>query len=296
MSTDMNPVSGSETAHLFPPTATSSASTYLRRTWELRHFISASARGKLAARNEGMILGNLWLILEPLMFVMVYYVIFELVLDVSRGTEHFFLFLTVGRLVFGHHKTAVLGAAQSLADHPALVRESNMPKAVLPIGSVVAAFYQWRFELAIIVVVSAAVGVFPRMIWILLLPLSFGLFLLNTGIGLLLAPIVALYTDLKRALPVLFRLMFYGTGVMFPIEAFVQELEHSNWAWAALMANPVYGYVKAFQWVVFGYDVGHPGLATAVSVIWTVMLLCGGFWLFARSEQRIGAFRYQIKG
>jgi len=289
-------VEGAEpTSQLFPPGAATNARSYARRIWGLRHFIAATARGKLTARNQGMILGSVWLLLEPFLFVMVYYVIFEIVLGVG-GVENFFLFLTVGRLVFASHQSAVLGAAQSLSDNPALVRDTAMPKAVLPIGSAVGTFYQWGLDLIIMILVAVATGAFPRLSWLLIVPLSFGVLALNVGIGLLLSPMVAVYGDLKRALPVVFRLTFYTTGIMFPLEAYIEDLEHANLAWIAVIANPIYGYVKAMQWAVFGYDIGKPGLAIAVSIGWTLLLLPLGFILFARRERRVGAFRYKVGG
>ncbi len=281
---------------MFEPGAATSISSYMRRIWALRYFISAAARGKLRARNQGLILGSIWLLLEPFLFVVVYYLIFEVVLDASRGVENFFLFLTVGRLVFASHQSAVLGAAQTLADNPAAVRDSSMPKAVLPIGSAVGTFYQWGIDLVVMLLVAIAVGVYPRVSWLFIIPLSLGVLALNVGIGLLLSPLVAAYNDLKRALPVVFRLTFYSTGIIFPIELYVEQLQHKRLGWFILMANPIYGYVKAFQWSVFGYDEGHPVLATLVSLGWTLVVLPLGVFWFVHKERRVGAFRYRVGG
>ena len=286
----------SQQSELFAPGATVSARAYLQRIFGLRHFIKATARGRLTARNQGMILGSVWLLLEPFLFVVVYFIIFELVLDASRGVENFFLFLTVGRLVFSNHQSAVLGAAQSLTDNPALVRDSSMPKAVLPIGVTVSNFYQWGLDLVVMFLIAVATGAFPRLSWLLVAPLSLGIVAMNMAIGLLLAPLVAEYTDLKRALPVVFRLLFYSSGVMFPVEPFVAEFEHANWIFALLMLNPIYGYVKAMQWAVFGYNLGLPLIASLVAVGWTLILLPLSFFLFARRERKVGAFRYQVNG
>lgn len=283
--------SGSE---MFEPGAATGIWSYVGRVWALRYFIAAAARGKLRARNQGLILGNIWLMLEPFLFVMVYYVIFEVVLDASRGVENFFLFLTVGRLVFASHQSAVLGAAQTLADNPAAVRDSSMPKAVLPIGSAFGTFYQWGIDLVVMLLVAIGAGVFPRLSWLLVVPLSFGILALNIGIGLVLSPLVAAYNDLKRALPVLFRLTFYSTGIIFPIELYVEKLEYNKLGWFILMANPIYGYVKAFQWAVFGYDEGHPLFATMVALGWTLMFLPVGVLWFVRKERQVGAFRYKV--
>ena len=283
-------------AELFPPGAAESSRSYLRRIWGLRHFVKATAQGRLTARNQGMLLGSVWLLLEPFLFVVVYFIIFELILDASRGVENFFLFLAVGRLVFSNFQSSVLGAAQSLSDNPALVRDSSMPKAVLPIGVTVSNAYQWGLDLVVMFIVAVATGAWPRLSWLLVAPLSVGIIALNMGIGLLLSPTVAEYTDLKRAMPIGFRLLFYASGVMFPIEPFVADLENSDLIFAILMLNPIYGYVKAMQWAVFGYDLGVPLIAALVSVGWTLFLLPFGFWLFVRRERKVGAFRYQVGG
>lgn len=281
---------------LFPPGAASSTRAYAQRLWDLRFFIRERARARLTARNQGMILGSLWLLLEPFLLVMVYYVLFEIILDASRGVENFFLFLTVGRLVFGNHQQAVLGSAQTLADNPAAIRDSSLPKAALPLGASLGALYQWRIELVVMLAVAISVGAFPRWSWLLIPALSAAIFVLNCGIGLLLAPLVASFADIKRALPVLYRLLFYSSGIIFPIEGYVDELENANFYWVVLMANPIYGYIKAMQWAVFGYDIGHPIIATLVSIGFTLILLPLGIYRFARRERQVGAFRYQVAG
>jgi len=279
---------------LFAPGATTQVGPYVRRVWDLRHFVMATAKGRLNARNQGMVLGSLWLLLEPLLFIAVYYLIFKVVIDASRGVENFILFLAVGRLTFSAHRTAVMIGGQSLAESPKLVQETVIPKAVLPLGAVASALYQWRLDLLVILATALVTKQWPMLSWLWVLPITIGLFVLSMGMALLLAPLVANFTDLKRALPVMFRLVFYATGVMFPVESYVEDLDNPNLWYGVLMLNPVYGYVKAMQWAVLGYEIGRPMAAIMVSIAWTIVLFAAGIKVIVHQERRLGSFRFKV--
>jgi len=283
--------SSKRSEHLFAPGSAGSTTSYLSKVFGLRYYIRAAARARITARNYGLAYGDLWLVLEPLFSIVVYFVVFSIVLKADRGVDNFLVFLAVGRLVFTNHQGAVLGASTSLANDPAILRDTTMTRAVIPLGVVAGAFYQWRQDLFVILVIALVTAEWPRLSWLAVIPLSLGLMMLNAGLGLTLAPIVDRYQDLRRALPVGFQLIFYMSGVMFPIEFFIRDFEHSNWAFAALMLNPVYGYVKCFQWAIMGYDIGHPIVALFASIAWTLLTLAVGLVVFTRNERGFSSFK-----
>lgn len=252
----------------------------------------ASARGRLVSKNRSSSLGNLWFLLEPLLTVGVYYFIFSVVLDVSRGVSNFLLFLVVGRAAFSYHQSVVLGAAASISGSPAIMKNTTIPKAALPVGVVVGSSYQWLIDLVIVAAVCLITLEAPTWRWLLVVPVSIGMLLLNTGIGLLTSPILSRFEDLRRAMPTVYRLVFYVSGVMFPIESYIAGESYESTVQRVLFLNPVYGYIKALQWIFVDFSLGAPGTAIIVSIIWTAILFPLGLLYFVRNERSLTTFRH----
>lgn len=284
-----------DASHLFRPGSGAPTRLYLGRLWNLRHFIHASARGRLLAKNRGFAIGNAWLLLEPALTVAVYFFIFSVVLDVSRGVENFLLFLVVGRAAFSQHQAAVLGAATSLSGSPAILRNTTIPRAALPIGTVIGTLYQWSLDLAIIAIVVLATWEQPQLRWLLVVPISLGMAALNMAMALWLSPILAEYQDLRRAMPTVYRLAFYVTGVMFPIEAYIEGESYESTVQTILYLNPIYGYVKALQYIFVGFDLGTPRISLLISIAWTVVLFPTGLFYFIRRERRQSTLKQGVR-
>lgn len=74
---------------------------YLRDVWARRSYIAYVAKSELKRRQVNDVLGNIWHLLNPLLQIGVYFIIFGLLLDVGeRSTDNFILFLTVGLFVY----------------------------------------------------------------------------------------------------------------------------------------------------------------------------------------------------
>lgn len=280
-------------SEFFSPNSAAPAGTYLKRVWGLRYFIIESARARMESKNYDTKLGNVWLALEPILFVLVYYLLFS-VIGADRGLNNFLLFLVIGRFSFGHHRSALGGAANSLRANIGLLENTNLPRAVVPCSAVAAAFFDFGLSLVVMLTIAMVTGVGPSWSWLAVGVLTLGQLMSNAGFGLLVSQAAARWRDVQNAIPVVMRLLFYASGVIVPIESYVDESSNPDLYYGLLMLNPFYGYVKGFQFAVMGYDSGHPRLAVLSSVIWTLVVLPFGFWWFLRNERRFGLVRLAV--
>ena len=128
-----------------------------------------------------------------------------------------------------------------------------------------------------------ATGERPSLRWLVLPAVLVAQFAFNFGAALLVARIGTTVRDLRQILPHLFRLLFYGSGVIFSVEAYV----HSG-AWRrALALNPIYDVITCARWCLLGEPLD-------LWVVWGLLAWCtlmpaAGFVVFHRSEQRLGA-------
>ncbi|MCK2124909.1 hypothetical protein MJ643_30575, partial [Pseudomonas sp. PNPG3] len=87
---------------------------YILQLWERRHFIWMDARHRAATQNARNRLGNLWLILRPMVDASFYFVIFGLLLGARAGVENFPAFIVIGILMYRSTSSAIGAGAGTL--------------------------------------------------------------------------------------------------------------------------------------------------------------------------------------
>ena len=87
---------------------------YLGRLWRYRDFIYFEARASVGTRNRDNLLGNVWLVLTPLLNGLTYFLVFGVLLQTSRGVENYLGFLVIGVFMFQFTSRCVTQGANSL--------------------------------------------------------------------------------------------------------------------------------------------------------------------------------------
>lgn len=256
---------------------------YLREAWRRREFAIVVPAQDLRAQNMDTTLGQFWHLMNPALLVGVYFLIFGVVIDTSRGVDNFLGFLIVGIVLFHLTQRVVQEAAVSITQNLGLIRSIQFPRILLPAATVngqTAAFIP-AIVLALIAVL--ATGERPTLRWLVLPIVLIAQFAFNLGSALVSARIGAAVPDLRHILPHLFRLLFYASGVIFSVEAFVHS---SGWR-RAFALNPIYDLITCARWSLLGHPVD--GWVLAGTAAWCVLMPILGFFAFFRSEQRLGA-------
>ena len=108
-------------------------------------------------------------------------------------------------------------------------------------------------------------------------------FSFNLGAAFVVSRIGASVRDMRELLPHLFRLLFYGSGVIFSVDAFVSS---PGWR-LAFALNPMYDLITCARWCLLGTPVEVQ--VVLATIIWSGVLPAVGFVVFRRSERRFGA-------
>ena len=274
----------SESPPLIDLTAPPSTFAYLREAWRRREFAIVVPAQDLRAQNMDTALGQLWHLMNPALLVGVYYLIFGVLLpDTRRGVENFLGFLIVGVVLFHLTQRVVQEAAISISQNLGLIRSIQFPRILLPAATVNGQTAAFLPALGLALVAVLASGERPSLRWLVLPVVLAAQFLFNFGAALLVARVGAKVTDLRQILPHLFRFLFYGSGVIFSVEAFV---ESTVWR-QAFALNPIYDVITCARWCLLNETVDASVVVGLV--VWSVAMPAAGFVVFHRSERRLGA-------
>lgn len=260
--------------------ARTSLREYLRELWLWRNFIFTVPMNELRAQNQDTLLGQIWHLLNPLLLAMIYYVIFGLILGISRGAvENYSAFLIVGVIVFNYTRTSMRSGAKVIVKNRKLVQTINFPRAALPLSTMIEGIVSHAFGLLAMWAVLLFTGVDPSIMWLLAIPLVVLHSIFNLGLVLFTSRFAFHFRDVQNFLPYVLRVWFYVSGVLIPIEArFVTQPN----ARAVLQANPIYIIIEIARdaFIDGTYDPRKWWIASA----WAVGLLVAGFLYFRRAE------------
>jgi ABC-2 type transport system permease protein len=259
----------------------------IRRTaavWRRREIVGTLVRRDLRVRYSQSALGYLWTILDPLLMAGIYFVVFTFVFRAGRVADTpYFLYLLSGLLCWQWFTSAVTDTSKSLNQEARLVRSTNLPREVWVIRCVVAKGVEYVLSLPVLVgfVVYYVARGQVELDWeLVLFPVGLVLqFLLLIGVGLILAPLTVLATDMQRVVRIILRFLFYLTPVLYGIHAVPEVLR------SVLILNPLNGILSLYRGGLFERPVNW--LDVGVSALVTVVLLVSGVRLFARLERAV---------
>ena len=258
---------------------------YLREIWQRREFMLFESRSKVLTKHSGNRLGSLWLIGKPLLDAAFYYLFFGVILGVDRGVENFPAFIIIGILMFQFTSASIGGSVNLLRNNRAMMRSFRFPRASLAVSATL------RDVISLLPVVTAmlvAIMVIPphappALIWPLILPVIAMQMLLNLGFRLVVSRIGAILPDVSFAMSFLNRLLLYGSGIIFPIDRFIDDPTMR----VILTNNPIFIVIDMYRTVLIdqAFPDAHQWI---VGSAWAVGLLLFGFIFFWRGEDRYG--------
>ncbi|HEY9374460.1 ABC transporter permease [Streptomyces sp.] len=263
---------------------------YIRQLWGRRHFILAFSQAKLTAQYSQAKLGQLWQVVTPLLNALVYYLIFGLILEASRGipTEVYIPFLVTGVFVFTFTQSSVMAGVRAISNNLGLVRALHFPRASLPISFALQQLQQLLFSMIVLVAVAIAFGSYPSLSWLLIIPALTLQFVFNTGLALIMARLGSKTPDLAQLMPFIMRTWMYASGVMFSIPLMLKDKP----AWIAdlLMYNPAAVYMDLVRFALIdGYGSENlPSHVWIAGLAWAVLIGVVGFVYFWKAEERYG--------
>lgn len=254
---------------------------YLAALWARRSYIWFVSVSELRNRQMTSVLGNLWHLLNPLLQIAVFYLIFGVVLTgVDRGADNYILFLTVGVLVFADTQRATIAGGSSIVNNRGVIQAISFPRALLPISQTITETLAAIPNIAVMFTVAALTGETPHPRWLLIFVVLAAQFMFNAGMALIAARATTHFRDTTQILPFVFRILMYTSGVIFSVESFTAG---KSYGWL-FDINPIYAYVSIARWTIGGGPL--LGVWAVCAAAWTVGLAVAGFVWFRAAEER----------
>lgn len=250
---------------------------YVHELWRRREFAIELARTRLAAQHYGTAFGMTWLILNPLLLGVVYF----LLVDILRSGHHpkgFFAHLLGGIFAYYLFSDSVRPAVKSVTSGGRLILNTAFPRTLLPLSAVLTSVMRFLPTMGVYVIVHVASGLSfdVEMLWAIVPLLEILVFTL--GICMLVAALQVYFRDMANFLPYLLRIWLYACPVLW----YAAEVPH-GYKWL-LYANPLGSMLTAWSEALNqGITPGTTWLVLGAA--WAVVAFVGGGLFFVSRER-----------
>jgi len=218
----------------------------------------------------------------------VFFVVFGLLLQTSRGIENYIGYLIVGVTLFPSLQRAVTGGSQVIVSGKNLIRGFSFPRAALPISYTIRCAIDMLPPLIaiLILVVALPPHAYPTWLWTLVLPIFLLQVLLSLGLTFVTSRITTMIPDMRNVWPFLTQFWFYGSGIFFSYDRFIDHPAILQ----AMDYNPGYLVIDMYRNVIL-YQRGPDTRMWVILVAWAAGLSAIGYVFFWEKEESYGAER-----
>ena len=243
-------------------------------------------RRDLQTRYKGSVLGVAWSLVNPLVLMGIYVLVFSLLWKVATF-PHYALYLLVGLTVWLFFSSSLTMAARSLVDSAALVKKVRFPRQLVPLSVVATQLVAFAAMLAVLIIVNLIVIPETRdTIW-LSLPLSLVVVAFVGGISLAVACANVVFRDVEHLISAVLLPWFFLTPILYRLEDLPGGVQRYDWVVTILRwVNPLTPPIYALRDPMF-----YGRLPDAWDVVYlcagTVVALGLGAWVFTRVDDRI---------
>lgn len=249
----------------------------LGELWQYRELLYFFIWRELKVRYKQTVLGAAWAILQPLLTMVVFSVIFGRLAKLPSEGIPYPVFSYVALLPWQLFSRALSDASMSLVNSQQMVTKIYFPRIFLPAASILSSLVDFGIAFVILLGLMFYYGITPT--WAVVSLPFFILLALTTAmaVGMWLAALNVKYRDVKYVTPFLMQFWLYATPVAYSSTLFPEK-------WRPLLGlNPMAGVVDGFRWAMLGQQ-AQIGSLVYVSLVMVLVLFISGLIYFQRTE------------
>lgn len=268
----------------------------LRELLRYRELLENLVIRDLKVRYKHSVLGFLWSLLNPLLLMLVFTVVFSVMMP-NTSIPHFPVFVLSALLPWNFFSASLIGAVHSITQNGHLIKKVYFPREILPVSTVLANLANFALALPVLFALVVVLGV-PLTVWLVYLPIVVLVQVAFTvGVAFLLATLNVFYRDTSVIMEVLMQAWFFLTPVFYPIDLLPETRVLLGLVLPVrrlvYILNPMASIIATYRSVIYGFTNGAPPAAPAWdffsrTAVTALLCLLFGYWVFLRYSRRFG--------
>lgn len=243
--------------------------------------VDTKAKMSLKAEASKLYLSFLWWLIEPMLFVAMFYFVFSVLLGVRE--PDFLLFLMCAKIPYMWFSKTVTQAAGSILANRGIIGQVHIPKALFPYASIQTSVYKEIPVFILLFITCYYFGYPPAQSWLWLIPLIICLYVMIIACSLVAALLVCYIEDMRMLISMGMTFLMFTSGVFFEIGNIREPIQSY-----LLTYNPMAFLCDAFRKILMNkgmYDLQHLIGLTLFFIVSIVLL----HWLYHKMSRAIAA-------
>jgi lipopolysaccharide transport system permease protein len=248
-----------------------------KELWEYRDLFFFLVWRDIKVLYAQTILGFSWAILQPLIQIVIFTVVFGKVAKLSTEGLPYFLFSSVAVIPWTYMSQAMGQSSQSLVKEKNMLGKVYFPRLIFPITPVLARLVDFAISILIIFIVLIYYKILPT--WNLLALPVFLLMMISipAAVGMWLGALAIRFRDVRHAMPFVLRMLVYSAPIVYSASSIPGSYRF------IYSLNPIVGVIEGFRSCFLGTAI--PWIFIWPGIITTAILLLGGAIYFKRMER-----------
>ena len=230
------------------------------------------------SKYKDSVLGILWSFLNPLIQMVILTAIFSTIF--SRSIENFPVYFMAGRCVLDFFNVGTKSAMTSIKKNRGILQKIYVPRYIFALGNICSEFLNFLMSLIVMIgIMIATKSPFYAMSIFAIIPIA-TLFILITGVGLILAIVCTKFTDIEYLYKIFTSLLTYACAIFYPMDIVPQPVR------GYMELNPIYGIIAQFrEFVMYGRFPSNKIMIT--TFVFSVVIFIIGVLLFRKYQDKI---------
>jgi len=250
-------------------------------------FLMAMTEKEIKARYKHSVLSFLWMIINPLIQMVVIGFVFQFFVPVN--VDNYFLFLFTGLLPWNFFSFSLNKTTSSIVSERSLIKKAKFSREIIVISVILSNMFHFLVSLVLLMIVLIGdklivesysiinlsnylfkfIGIFPLLIW---------LFILTSGLSLMLSALNVKYRDVGFLIRAILPLWFYATPIVYTLELLPSNIQ------PLFYLNPVTAIIENFHKILLGIPINNPKMVW-ISLIMTVFFSFVGWRIFNKESR-----------
>jgi lipopolysaccharide transport system permease protein len=266
--------------------ATSDFNWKAKELWSYRHLLKSLVQRTFLLNYQQTILGPLWTLLQPILTLVIYMMVFKKMVGLSTGNLPPVLFYFSGIVLWNFFNECFTGSVSTFKDNMNIFSKVYFPRIIMPLSVASASFMRLVIQMCLLLVLMLYYTFFSSynvpFSWTLLgAPVAvFLVGILALGLGLACSVLTAKYRDLLNVVNIVIRLLMFVTPVIYPLGSVNKGV---NWI---IMLNPLTPMFEFFRWCLLGEGTVLP-LQFACSFVFAIFIFVTAVHVFNKQGNKL---------
>ena len=217
--------------------------------WQNRHLIWKLSKNDFKKRYAGSYLGAVWAMVQPVVTVLMYYVVFDVIMgqkvQMTDSRVPYVLFLTAGLVPWFYFSESLNYGTNALLEYNYLVKKVVFKISILPIIKIIAATFIHVFFALVLLIIACIFGYYPSFYTLQLVYYSFCMFIFVLGLSYSTCAIMVFFKDIGQIISILLQIGMWATPILWDVNSVSPSLQ------MIIKINPLVYIVNGYRSAIF---------------------------------------------